>query len=206
MFARSTTIHGKPENVDRLIDFVRDTVMPSLTEAEGCLGISLMVDRVQGHCIGTSSWIDEESLQSSFESFSSLRDEAARVLGGFAGVEEWEIAAMHREHFTHTGACARSVWLRTDHTELDRGIGIYRDVLLPMLEELPGFCSASLLVDREMRRACATTAFTSREAMEASREDSWAIRERGVREAGVDVVDVAEFDLAIAHLRVPELT
>ncbi|MDO7866946.1 antibiotic biosynthesis monooxygenase [Nocardioides jiangxiensis] len=205
MFARSTTIHGKPENVDRLVDFVRDTVMPSLTETEGCLGISLMVDREQGHCIATSSWLDEQSLRASFASLGEVRDEAARILGGFAGVEEWEIAAMHREHFTHQGACARAVWLRTDHTEMDRGIGIYRDVLLPMLEALPGFCSASLMVDRETRRACATTAFESRDAMEASREESWAIRERGVREAGVDVLDAAEFELAIAHLRVPEV-
>lgn len=205
MYARSTTIHGKPENVDRLIDFVRDTIMPSLADAEGCLGMSLMVDRAMGHCIGTTSWLDEESLRSSFSSFGKLRDQAAEVLGGFAAVEEWEIAAMHREHFTHAGSCARAVWLRTDHTEMDKGIGIYRDVLLPMLEALPGFCSASLLVDRGSMRACATTAFDSRDAMEASREESWAIRERGVREAGVDVLDVAEFDLAIAHLRVPEL-
>lgn len=204
MFARSTTIHGKPENVDRTIDFVRDTIMPTLADAEGCLGISLMVDRDMGHCIGTTSWLDEESLRASFGDYGHLRDQAAEMLGGFAAVEEWEIAAMHREHFTHAGACARSVWLRTDHTEMDKGIGIYREVLLPMLEALPGFCSASLLVDRTTRRACATTAFDSREAMEASREESWAIRERGVRDAGVDVLDVAEFDLAIAHLRVPE--
>jgi hypothetical protein len=41
--------------------------------------------------------------------------------------------------------------------------------------------------------------------MDASREQSWAIRDTGVREAGVDVLDAAEYELVLAHLRVPEL-
>ena len=32
-----------------------------------------------------------------------------------------------------------------------------------------------------------------------------AMREEGVRQVGFHVMDVEEFDLAIAHLRVPEL-
>ena len=40
--------------------------------------------------------------------------------------------------------------------------------------------------------------------MEASRERSWTIRDAGVRDAGVDVVDVVECDLVLAHLRLPE--
>jgi hypothetical protein len=74
-----------------------------------------------------------------------------------------------------------------------------------MLEELPGFCSASLMVNRELSRACATTSFDSAEAMEQSRDRSWAIRDAGVRDAGVDVLDTAEYTLEVAHLRVPEL-
>lgn len=205
MFARSTTITGSPEKIDAGITFVRDEVMPMVSQMDGCIGLSLMVDRDRGQCIATSSWADEASLHGSFEDTASLRSRATEILGGERFVEEWEIAAMHRDHRTGPGACARAVWLRTNHTDVDKGIGIYRDVLLPMLEELPGFCSASLMINRDTSRACATTSFDSMEAMAASREQSWAIRERGVRDAGVDVVDAAEFELAMAHLRVPEL-
>ena len=41
--------------------------------------------------------------------------------------------------------------------------------------------------------------------MDATRDRSWTIRDAGVREAGVDVTDVGEFELLLAHLRVPEL-
>ena len=77
--------------------------------------------------------------------------------------------------------------------------------MLPEMEGLPGFCSASLLVNRAAGRACSTTTYDSREAMEASRDRAWTIRDAGVREAGVDVLDVVECDLAVAHLRLPEL-
>ena len=41
--------------------------------------------------------------------------------------------------------------------------------------------------------------------MVASRDRAWALRDTGVRDAGVDVLDVVEYDLVLAHLRLPEL-
>ena len=45
MHARSTTITGRPEAVDEGIAFVRDEVQPAITAMDGCLGLSLVVDR-----------------------------------------------------------------------------------------------------------------------------------------------------------------
>lgn len=205
MFARSTTIHGMPDRMDAGIAYVRDDVMPMVAHMDGCMGLSLMVDRQSGTCIATSSWRDEAALHGSFEDLATIRTRATEIMGGSREVEEWEIASMFRDHLTHEGTCCRVTWMRTNHTDVEKGLGIYRDVLLPMLAELPGFCSASLLVNREAGRACATTSFDSREAMAASEEQGWAIRDRGVRDAGVDVYDVSEFDLVLAHLRVPEM-
>ena len=47
--------------------------------------------------------------------------------------------------------------------------------------------------------------FDSREAMDRSREPGEAMRERTSQTMGVEFLDVAEFDLALAHLRVPEM-
>ena len=48
----------------------------------------------------------------------------------------------------------------------DQGIEFYKTSVLPDLEALDGFCSASLLVDRASGRAVACSSFDSLEAME----------------------------------------
>lgn len=205
MFARSSTYSGDPTTLDAGIAYVNEEVMPMTAGIDGCIGLSMMVDRDTGHCIATTSWESEEAMRSSFDRLTSVRDRLGEMLGGTPTVEEWEIAAMHRDHLTHRGTCCRVTWLRTDHADVDRGIDIYRTGVLPRFEALDGFCSASLMVNRSMSRACATASFDSREALEANREESWAIRDAGVREAGVDVIDAAEFELTVAHLRIPEM-
>lgn len=205
MFARSTTIMGDPDALDAGIAFVRDDVMPQVTDLEGCVGLSLMVDPESGEGIVTSSWEREDAMRASDAQLGPLRTRAGEILGGAPKVEEWEVVVMHRDHAAPPGACCRATWLRTDHANVDRGIDIFRMALMPRLEALAGFCSASMLVNRERGRACVTTTFDSAALMAASRDEAWAIRDAGVRDAGVDVLDVGEYQLVLAHLRVPEL-
>ena len=88
---------------------------------------------------------------------------------------------------------------------VDQGVEFYKFVLLPELERLEGFCSASLMVDRETGRGVSSVAFDSMDAMEATRDAAAGVRDRSMREAGVEILEVAEFELALAHLHVPEL-
>lgn len=205
MYARSITITGDPGAIEAGVTYVRDEVMPAVTAMEGCVGLSMLVDRETGQCIVTSSWQTEDAMRASDLHLAPMRARGGEILGGAPRVEEWEVAVMHRTRTTDEGACCRATWLRLNHGDFDRGIDLYRTALLPEIESLEGFCSASLLVNRETGRACSTTTFGSREAMEASRERAWAIRDSGARDAGVDVVDVVECDLVLAHLRLPEL-
>jgi len=76
---------------------------------------------------------------------------------------------------------------------------------LPKLEALNGFCSASLMVNRETGRSVSAASYESRADMEASREQTNQIRTAATQQAKATVLEVAEFELAVAHLRVPEL-
>jgi uncharacterized protein (DUF934 family) len=78
-------------------------------------------------------------------------------------------------------------------------------ITLPALENLEGFCSASLMVNREAGRAVGSVVYDSIDAMHRSREQAGAIRAKTIQEAGTEVLDVGEFELAIAHLNVPEM-
>lgn len=205
MHARSTTIQGRPDRIDDAIDFARNEAMPILTSMPGCAGVSLLVERESGRVIVTSSWETAEDMSAADEQLRPLRARGAEIMDGTPSVELWEMAVMHRAHAAPQGACCRVTWLRLNHTDPDRGIELYRTAVLPDVESIEGFCSTSLMVDRERGRACSTTTYDSLEAMAASRDRSWALRESAVREAGVDVIDVAEFELLLAHLRVPEM-
>ena len=65
--------------------------------------------------------------------------------------------------------------------------------------------SASLMVDRPSGYAVSSVTFDGHDAMRRTRSLAAVARERGAREANGEVVEVVEFDLALAHLRVPEM-
>jgi quinol monooxygenase YgiN len=199
VYARSTTFHGKPDKIDAGIKFVKDEVAPQLDQIEGCRGLSLLVDRETGQCIATSSWGSEEAMRASDEQLRPMRDRGRDILGASMQMDEWEIVVMHR---THHGECCRVSWLQGD---LDAMTETFRVGILPELERTFGFCSASLLVNLSTGLGCATTAWESRAAMEASRSAADEMRSRAAGDAGGEIVDVHEFDLAYAHLHVPEM-
>ncbi len=204
MYARSTTMRARPESVDDLVAYMRDDVMPMVTQLEGCIGLSLLTDRDSGRCIATSAWETEEAMRASAERVRESRDRAAEMFGVTPEIQEWEIAVLHRAHRAGEGACARVTWTRTDPANLDRVIDAYRDSLMPWWEETPGFCSNSLMVNRQDGRCAGAVVFESRDAMAHTRDQFTTLREEFVARMGMDILEVAEFDLALAHLRVPE--
>jgi hypothetical protein len=204
-FARSTTIQAKPGSIDAGIAHVRDVVMPALGEIDGCLGLSLLVNRETGRCIATSSWDSHDAMRDSAERVWPVRKQAAEIFGGHAAVDQWEIAVLHRDHRSGPDACVRATWVKVRPDQFDHAIDYYRLVIVPEIEELEGFCSTSMLIDSISARAVVSTTFDSMEAMDRNREQSRSLRTAQLRNLGVDQYDVEEFELAVAHLRVPEL-
>ena len=199
MFARSTTFHGRPENIDAGIRYVENEAGPMLDKIDGCRGLSFIVDRESGQCIATSSWDDEDAMLASGEQLHTIRERGRDILGGSMQIDTWEIAVMHR---THHGECCRVSWLEGD---LEAMTSVFRMAILPELEETAGFCSASLLVNRTSGIGCATTCWESRTAMGASRKAADQMRNRAADDAGGSILDVREYELAYAHLHVPEM-
>jgi hypothetical protein len=197
---------ARPESIDAGIAQVRDEVMPTILEMDGCIGLSMLADRESGRCIATSAWQSEEAMRATDEELTPIRDRIASTMGGSPQVEEWEIAVLHRDHRSVAGACVRATWVKVDPANLERAIDVYKLASLPRLEDLAGFCSASLLIDRASGRAVSSVTYDSQEAMDSNRESAASMRSATAKDAGAEVIDVCEFELAIAHLRVPELT
>lgn len=204
MHARSTTIHGDPGAVDDGITYVRNEVMPVLRAMEGCIGLSMLADRASGHCIVTTSWQDEATLRASQDDVRSAAERTVEILGGRPELQEWEIAAMHRVHESNHGAASRVTWLRTDPGSVQRAVDAVRLSLMPKLDDLAGFCSVSVMVRRDDGLTVAAVSYDNRADLDLANEGAREFREEFAPAMGIEVTDTAAFDVAIAHLRVPE--
>ncbi len=120
-------------------------------------------------------------------------------------VREWEIAAVHRLHPAGDNSCARVTWSRVDPAQVDRVLEVFRSDLIPRMDGMPGFCSLSLMIDRETGDNSLTAVYADRRSLEASRQRAMYIRDEFRRRLRMAATDVAEFDVVLHQLRVPEM-
>jgi hypothetical protein len=135
-----------------------------------------------------------------------MREKAIDVMGGQLEVQEWEIAVMHRAHAMGDGACARVIYSRLrDIDQADRVMDAWKANVLPRLDEFDGFASVSLMVDRATGLGVTTVCFDDRASMERTQEAGERMRDEFSRAMGVDITETVDMEIAIHHLRVPEL-
>jgi quinol monooxygenase YgiN len=204
MYARSSDFRGDPQTIDDAIAYVRDEVMPTVTAMSGCVGLSMLCNRDTGRCIATTSWADESSMRMSEQGVQELRARMAEIFRGDYEVQEWEIGLLHRLHEAPDGACTRVTWARGNPADMDRMLDTFKVGMLPRVEELSGFCSVSFFINRQTGVAATAATYASRDAMQRASETVGPMREQFSREMGAEITEVDEFDLVLAHLRVPE--
>jgi heme-degrading monooxygenase HmoA len=206
MYARSTSLTGDPQRMDDGIRVVRDEIMPAVQGMPGCIGLSMLIDRNSGRCIITTSWDSAESMVATAERVQDMRQRALDTMGGRdMSVDEWEVAAMHRSHTPGNDACARVTWARVDPAQMESMIDGFRMTQLSLMDGMDGFCSVSMMVDRNTGRCSITSVWKDEAAMEATRDQIAGMRTEFSGRSGMEVSDVHEFALAIHHLRVPEM-
>lgn len=210
MYARSTTFLGEADHLDSGTAHIHREVFPALETMPGFVGLSLLLDRESGRGILTTAWDSEDSMVASGDTVRPMRDRAAAVFGGpgphsTPTVDEWHILAVHRDHRSGEGAWVRSTWLRLEPDRFNQALKFCTESVLPAVEEFEGFCSASVMADAGSRRAVISATYDSAEAVDRTREQARSLRTARLRELGADQLDVGEFELAIAKLRVPEM-
>jgi heme-degrading monooxygenase HmoA len=204
MYARTNTLMADPRSIDDGIANVRDEVMPLVQGMDGCIGLSMLADRDSGRCIVTTAWRTLEAMHASEKGVRASRERAAQIFGGMPEVKEYEIAVMHRMHETGEGARTRVLWGSTEPGHMDDMLSSFRMVMMPKIEELPGFAACTMLVDREANRTSLAVTYDSADSMRRANERAAQLRAESPTTMGMRIDEIAEFDLVIAHLRVPE--
>jgi hypothetical protein len=204
MYARSTTIRDVTD-MDAGIAYVRDTVLPAVEHMSGCVGLSLLADRERAIAIVTTAWADDTAMHATTETVKGMRARTADVFGGTAEVKAWEVGLLHRKHQAPDGARTRVIWSSGDPADMDAAIATWRVSVLPHLDQLPGFCSVSLLGDRQTGESATAITYDSRADMERANQQASAMRAEIAHATDALITEIAEFDLVVAHLRVPEI-
>ena len=206
MYARTTTVRGDPRAVDEGITFIRDTVWPTVQGMSGCVGMSMLADRDAGRCIATTAWATDEAMRASAEAVKESRSRAAEMLrADTVDIAEWEIAILHRKEQAGDDARVRVIWTDADPDRMGDIIDAFRMTLLPRMDDLPGFCSVSLMVDRGMGKEVTAVSYADRDSLERSRDMGKAMRDEFTQAMGSEITEIAEFELVLHHLRVPEM-
>jgi hypothetical protein len=107
-------------------------------------------------------------------------------------------------HATGDGACAAVTWTHGDPAGLEHMIDSFRMAILPKMEEIPGFCSVSLMLDRASGRGATAVTLDNRASMDAARDRMTAMRSEFLSSMNREAMETAAFDVVLAHLRVPE--
>lgn len=204
MYARSNTFPTRPDHIDPATAHISRDVLPALKTMPGFVGLSLMVGRQDGRCILTTAWDSGEAMWASADAVRPLRDSTTAAFGGGpVSVDQWQIVALHRDH--GAGSWVRSTWLKLPADRFNQALEFCVSSVLPALEDLDGFCSASLMTDADSRRAVISASYADAEALDRNRESARSLRAARLRDLGADQLDVGEFEMAIAGLRVPAM-
>ena len=204
MHARSTTVQVRPSSIDAQVTHVRDDVRQPCGRPTGASACRCSSTACAGRCIATSAWQSEEAMHATEDDRVVAVDGIESVVGT-PEVEEWEIAVLHRDHPSAPGAWVRTTWVHVEPEQTDRLADLYRIVLLPQIVEFEGFASASLLIDRPSGHAVSSVTFDSYRAMRSTSSLAAVVRERGAAEVDGEILEVDQLELALAHLRVPEI-
>jgi heme-degrading monooxygenase HmoA len=164
MKARVVTVQIQPDKLDEAVSIYRDSVMPAASEYKGCHAIFLVTDRSSGKGVSISFW-DEQELQSS-EASGYLQEQFGKFAGVFAApptrelydVAVWERAPSNPTH-------VRLMTLQTKPGTLSAGIDQYRNEVLPIMRQQPGFLGATNFVDSTTGKALSLTAWASEAEM-----------------------------------------
>jgi heme-degrading monooxygenase HmoA len=95
MFARVSTIQGKPERIEDGIRNYKEQVVPAAKKMPGFEQAFLMINRKNGRMIGITFWDTEKNLQASSAAANKLRAQGALTAGTAQPptVEIYEVAA-----------------------------------------------------------------------------------------------------------------
>ncbi len=96
MFARQSTLQGKPDQIDTGIRNFNEQIHPAMRQLKGFAGAQFLADRKSGKVVVITFWETEQALRDSESKANELRRAAATQVKATSEplVERFEVAVM----------------------------------------------------------------------------------------------------------------
>src|SRR5258708_3217506 len=200
MYARIVTITGA-KNIDGGISFLRENLLPVISDQKGDRGLSVSVDRPGGGLGGLSLWDTGAERDASWDALAQRRQGGLGIIGGQLGVQNYEQLLLELgDKPPAPGSALMITPVSMEPARIDENFAFFRSDVLPQITASQGFQAALRLMNRETGEGLVGTVWTDEDAMRAAAADARARREQGMAR-GVQFGEVSYRDIALADLR-----
>lgn len=201
MHARMNMIIGDPAKVADVTRYLELTVRPHVEAQAGCRGLAVATDSDLGMTMVATYWETAEAMAASEHAVQTSRKEATELADGTVAVEHYEVPVFMRRSRPPADAGVRVTTMEGDPADLDAAIEAFQDTAVPRLREMPGLCSAQVLVDRASGRFLVISAYESAAALTASRGAVARMRADVLARGHGNIRSIQEFRLLSTSVR-----
>jgi hypothetical protein len=205
VLGRAVVAQGNPAKVDEAVVYVRDRIVPLANSLPGSHGLSMFVNRETGLVVVNTAWADEAALTDSNTALAEPRRAVIELMeAGEPEIHVVEPAVIFQNAPDQPGYWSRAAEIQHPPMQMDEAIAGFRDVALPaMRAQFAGINTVALLVNRRTGYSVVNVTYTSREAMESSRDAAADMRARNLRNSGAVLLNLRELEVAIVGIRPP---
>ncbi|MFJ9772204.1 antibiotic biosynthesis monooxygenase [Kitasatospora sp. NPDC101157] len=203
MFVRTVYATGHPDRIEQTLDRFRTEALVLLTARPGYRGYGLFTDRALGKITMSSWWDSSEAERDSEAALAQRRGELLAPLGGTLTIDVWEALVTAPPGEAGPGGGFRLTRSEVDPARTDEAARVFRDRVLPELEERDGFVTATMLADRATGRLAVGAIYADQEGFEASRGPTADSRAQALAVLGGTLRSLEEFDVVLLDRPTP---
>lgn len=180
MYARVLTFKGA-KDIDGGVSFLREKVLPVLTQQHGFRSVSASADRAGGVLGVVSLWDTPEDREASFSVLKDAREEARGIVGVAPEVGNYEETVVEFGDPPAAPGCAVMVTrIHMDPANLDVNVPAFKSEVLPRMRRQPGFRGVRHMIDRASGDGVVATVWSDDDAMRRWAEEARAARQQAM--------------------------
>lgn len=201
MYVRMYLLTGDPARLTKATEYLEETVRTQVESQLGSRGLGVLSNAELGVCLIATYWDSADAMTASEPAAEASRAEVTELMGGTVSAEHYEVPVFIRQARPGPGAGVRMTRIDVDPARVSVAIEEFRHSAGPALLDMPGLCSAQLLVDRGTGHCVAATTWEDMDVMASTRSPVATLRTDLSEVTHARVAGVQEYMLNFSTVR-----